>query len=73
MCDNESILPNFIKIETGELILVEQRMGEKQANALKNMLKEYKGKSDRDRIVEKLIIDDCSIRDNILAIILESV
>ena len=48
-------------------------MGEKQANALKNMLKEYKGKNDRDRIVERLIIDDCSIRDNILAIILESV
>jgi hypothetical protein len=47
-------------------------MGEKQALALKNMLKEYKGKNDRDRIVEKLVIDDCSIRDNILAIILES-
>jgi hypothetical protein len=72
-CFNEPVIPSFAQIQNNELILIEQRMGDNQAIALRNLLQQYQGRCDSDRMVSKIVIDDCSIRDMALSQILEGV
>jgi hypothetical protein len=70
-CENEPVVHQ--NITNGELILVEKSMGQMQALALQKMLVKYHGDGNNDRVIEKLVIDDCSIKDKQMATILNTV
>jgi len=76
------LLPSFAKLNNNELYLVEAKIGEGNAQGLHDFLKinapslQYQKRRTRrltDKQVRKLVIDDTSITDNNLALILKGV
>jgi hypothetical protein len=63
----------MLEVKNNELVIIGSRMSIQLAQAFKTMVESYVGRTDRDRIIHKLVVDDCSIRDNILAVILSAV